>query len=162
MENIIAGLVDEFEQGRMTKRQLIGSLALTAASAFGAAPAAAAAGSGFKAVSVNHISYRVPDYARTRDFYAGLLGMAVSHDDGRQCLLTFGDTTLIPREPSRAGERTPYIDHVAYTIDRWDRAAVEAELKRRGLAPHPDTDNSFHVRDPDGFDVQICGRNMKV
>jgi len=162
MEDIIAGLVSEFERGRMTKRQLVRSLALTAAAALGGGEAVAtAAKPAFKAVAVNHISYRVADYARTRDFYAGLLGMAVSHDTGEQCSLAFGDTVLIPRKP-HPGERTPYIDHVAYTIDRWDRTAVEAELKRRGLAPHPDTADSFHVRDPDGFDLQICGRNMKV
>lgn len=161
MEDIIGGLVAEFERGRMTKRQLVQSLALAAAAATGAARAVAAPTPAFRAVAVNHISYRVADYARTRDFYAGLLGMSVSHDTGRQCSLAFGDTVLIPRKP-HAGERTPFIDHVAYTIDRWDRGAVEAELKRRGLQPHPDTDNSFHVRDPDGFDLQICGKAMKV
>jgi hypothetical protein len=35
---------------------------------------------------------------------------------------------------------------------------VHAELERRTLEPRPDTDLSFHVKDPDGFDVQICGK----
>ena len=39
---------------------------------------------------------------------------------------------------------------------------MEAELKRRGLDPRPDTDDSFHVKDPDGFDLQISGRAMKA
>ena len=30
-----------------------------------------------------------------------------------------------------------------------------------GLTPRPDTEDSFHVKDPDGFDVQISGPNMK-
>jgi len=38
---------------------------------------------------------------------------------------------------------------------------VEAELKRRGLEPRVDTENSFHVKDPDGFDLQISGEAMK-
>jgi catechol 2,3-dioxygenase-like lactoylglutathione lyase family enzyme len=160
VEDIIAGLVTEFERGRLTKRQLVQNLAAATAVAAGT-PAAAAAGFSLKAVAVNHISYRVSNYPRTRDFYAGLLGMQVSHDTGAQCSLSFGDTVLIPRKP-HPGERTPFIDHVAYTIDRWDRNAVEAELKRRGLQPHPDTELSFHVRDPDGFDLQICANGMKV
>ena len=45
-------------------------------------------------------------------------------------------------------------------IDTWDKAAVEAELKRRGHTPRPDTENSFHITDPDGFDVQISGKGM--
>jgi hypothetical protein len=51
---------------------------------------------------------------------------------------------------------------MAYTIDAWDKNAVEAELKSRGLAPRPDTEDSFHVKDPDGFDLQISGKNMKA
>jgi catechol 2,3-dioxygenase-like lactoylglutathione lyase family enzyme len=164
METVIAKLLQDFELGHMTRRQLIQSLALTvaAAPAFSASPAAPAGGKGFKAVAVNHISYEVVDYARTRDFYADLFGMKVSGDDGKQCFLTFGDTFLIPRKPRNAGANTPRIDHIAYTIDNWDKNVVEAELKRRGLQPKPDTENSFHVEDINGFDLQISGREMKA
>jgi catechol 2,3-dioxygenase-like lactoylglutathione lyase family enzyme len=153
MELIISKLVREFEQGKLTRRQLIKNLAVTVTTvAAGAASSAAAEPKGFHAVSVNHISYRVADYAKTRDFYADLLGMKISHDDGKQCFLEFGDTFLIPRNhPSN----TPRIDHIAYTIDNWDKNSVEAELRRRGLQPKPDTDDSFHVEDPSGFDLQI-------
>src|SRR5260370_29543138 len=158
MEHIIGKLLHDFEQGKMNRRQLIQSLALAAAAA---APAAAADGKGFKAVTVNHISYRVADYAKTRDFYADLLGMKVSHDDGKQAYLAFGDTFLLPRN-ARQGVTAPRVDHIAYTIETWDKNAVEAELKRRGLALRPDTEDSFHVKDPDGFDLQISGKNMKA
>src|SRR5207253_6503737 len=157
MEYIIDKLLRDFERGRMSRRQLVQSLAL-AASATGAAAASDA--KGFKAVTVNHISYQVADYAKTRDFYADLFGMKVSHDDGRQAYLAFGDTFLLPRN-ARNGGTTPRVDHIAYTIDNCDKNAVEAELKRRDLEPRPDTENSFHVKDPDGFDLQISGREMK-
>lgn len=160
MEHLIGKLLHDFEQGRMDRRQLIRSLALAAAASGAAAPAAAE-GKGFQAVGVNHISYVVADYAKTRDFYADLLGMKVSHDDGKQCYLSFGETFLLPRN-ARAGGKTPLINHVAYTIDNWDKTAVEAELRRRGMEPRPDTENSFHVKDPDGFDLQISGKDMKA
>jgi catechol 2,3-dioxygenase-like lactoylglutathione lyase family enzyme len=161
MEHLIAKLLQNFEQGKMTRRQLIQSLALaaTAASAASAVPTVAADGKGFKAITVNHISYQVADYAKIRDFYADLLGMKVSQDDGKQCFLSFGDTFIIPRNRPTG---TPRIDHIAYTIDNWNRGAVEAELKRRGLQPRPDTQNSFHVKDPEGFDLQISGKEMKA
>jgi catechol 2,3-dioxygenase-like lactoylglutathione lyase family enzyme len=160
VEQIISKLLQDFEQGKMNRRQLIQGLALAASTAAAAAPALAVGGQGFKAVAVNHISYQVTDYARTRDFYANLFGMKVSHDTGKECYLAFGDTHLIPR-PGRAGGHTPLIDHIAYTIEDWDRSAVEAELKRRGLRPQPDEETSFHVKDPDGFDLQICSKEMK-
>jgi catechol 2,3-dioxygenase-like lactoylglutathione lyase family enzyme len=163
MEHIIAKLLQDFEQGKMNRRQLIQSLALAATAAGAATPVAAAEAKHFQAVTVNHISYVVADYAKTRDFYSDLLGMKVSHDDGKQCYLSFGDTFLLPRN-ARSGSKVtpPVINHVAYTIDNWDKNAVEAELKRRGLEPRPDTEDSFHVKDPDGFDLQISGKNMKA
>jgi catechol 2,3-dioxygenase-like lactoylglutathione lyase family enzyme len=182
MERVISNLVSQFECGKISRRQLIRDLAIAAgaatvaascagASALDAAPqnAAAAASAAnpaasapFKAVTVNHISYQSADYTKIRDFYSGLLGMPVSHDDGRQCFLSFGDSFLIPRNAnSSIGGSTLRIDHIAYTIDTWNADTVKAELTRRGLDPRPDTPNSFHVRDPEGFDLQISGRDMK-
>jgi len=161
MEQVIAKLVQDFEQGKLSRRQLIQTLTVAASASAAAAPASAAEGKGFQAVTVNHISYQVADYAKTRDFYASLLGMKVSHDDGKQCYLSFGDTFLLARN-ARQGVTAPRVDHIAYTIDTWDKNAVETELKNRGLTPRPDTEDSFHVKDPDGFDLQISGRNMKA
>jgi hypothetical protein len=36
--------------------------------------------------------------------------------------------------------------------------AVEAELKRRGLNPRPDTDDSFIIKDPDGNILSLTSR----
>jgi catechol 2,3-dioxygenase-like lactoylglutathione lyase family enzyme len=160
MEHVVSRLLKEFEDGRMSRRELIRSLALTVTGA-SVASAATSEGSGFKAVAVNHISYGVADYARTRDFYASLLSMSVSGDDGKQCTLAFGDSFLVVRK-TRQPDNAPYVDHFAITVDEWDKDAVEAELRRRGLEPRPDTENSFHVNDPDGFRLQISGRGMKA
>lgn len=160
MENLIANLLDDFDQGQMTRRQLIKSLAVVGAAAAGTPTALTS--KGFKVVAVNHISYQVNDYAKTRDFYADLLGMKVVGDTGKQCNLVFGDTNtfVIPRSAPQ-GTTPARIDHVAYTIESWDKNAVKAELERRGVNPQPDTDNSFVVKDPNGFDLQICGKDMK-
>jgi len=161
MEQIIDKLLHAFEKGRMSRRQLVRSLAVAASASAAALPVEAAETGGFKAVTVNHISYQVADYARTRDFYISLLGMKPSNDDGKQVNLAFGDSFLLPRN-TRNGGPTPRVDHIAYTIENWDKNAVEAELKRRGLDPRPDTENSFHVKDPDGFNLQISGKDMKA
>ena len=84
MEHIMAKLLQDFEQGKMNRRQLIQSLALAAtAAAASAATAAAADTKVAQAVYINHVSYQVADYAKTRDFYADLFGMKVSKDDGK-------------------------------------------------------------------------------
>jgi catechol 2,3-dioxygenase-like lactoylglutathione lyase family enzyme len=162
MEHLVEKLLQDFEDGRMSRRQLIKSLALTvtAATAASEVTASTGGGTGFKAIAVNHISYGVADYARTRDFYADLLGMSVSGDNGKQCELSFGDTFIIPRK-TRQPDNKPLVDHFAITIADWNKDRVEAELKRRGLEPRPDTDDSFHIKDPDGYDLQISGEGMK-
>jgi catechol 2,3-dioxygenase-like lactoylglutathione lyase family enzyme len=119
----------------------------------------------FKAVTVNHISYQSADFEKLRDFYADVLGMKVyhhtSHTGQQQTWLGFGDSYIIPRTSTRADMKPPLVDHIAFTIANWNTRAVEAELRRRSLDPRPDTDDSFIVRDPDGFMLQISGSNMK-
>ena len=171
MEAVVSKLVRDFEDGRLTRRELVKSLALAAVflPASGRAGARAVAG-GFMTLSLDHISYQVADYRKTRDFYADLMGMNVQDDNGTsQAVLEFGDSLLIARNHrEREGELTPterkaIVDHIAYKIDRWDTDTVKAELERRGLTPRldkgGDTPNyvSFHVDDPDGFDLQISG-----
>jgi catechol 2,3-dioxygenase-like lactoylglutathione lyase family enzyme len=162
MENLIAKLLDDFDHGRMTRRQLIKSIAVVAAAAAGTTPGFGENPKGFRAVAVNHISYQVDDYVKTRDFYANLFRMRVVGDTGTQCNLIIGDTNtfVIPRNAPQ-GSAPPRIDHIAYTIENWDKNAVKAELEHRGLNPQPDTENSFHVKDPNGFDLQISGKDMK-
>ncbi len=156
MEEIVAKMLLDFEQGKVTRRQLIQSLALAATAATAAAPAAAAEGKLLPVTNINHVSYQVTDYARTRDFYAGLFGMKVSEDDGKQCRLSFGDNILVVRNRTPA----PKVDHIAYTLANWDREkeAVQAELQRRGLKiVQGDIKTSLHILDPDGMGVQMGG-----
>jgi len=108
---------------------------------------------------------QVADYKKSRDFYVGLFGMKVSNDDGKtQCRLTFGDNIIIPRNAAARPGGKVGIDHIAYTLAGWDtdksvKPAVEAELKKRGLQIRT-TEGSFHVQDPDGFEVQMGGKNQ--
>jgi catechol 2,3-dioxygenase-like lactoylglutathione lyase family enzyme len=161
MEEAAMSLLDQFERGAISRRQMVQCLTLGLASlgVGGAARAAASPGlRGFKATGVNHISFEVADYARARDFYVDLFGMAVSNDNGKQCDLTFGDTVLIARNAHEPRAK-PLVDHIAYTIDNWNFKEVEAELNRRGLKPKADFD-SFHFYDPDGYDLQIAGKDF--
>jgi len=64
-----------------------------------------------------------------------------------------------PRAPRNAA-----FDGFCWGIDPWDAKKVEAELRARGLSPVADNQGSFqsfHVKDPDGFDLQISNGNRK-
>lgn len=180
MEALISRLLDGFERGTMSRRQLVKALAVMTAGApalRGATPARAAtpapAGTAsFRTASLDHISYSVADYGRSRDFYVDLMGWEVVSDDGeRQATLAIGDVGQIiirnnrrPMDaPAREGRPplTGVIDHIAWRIDPFDTDDVRAELERRGLNPRrdqgpPEMDyDSYHILDPDGWDLQI-------
>ena len=122
MEYIIGKLLEDFEHGKMTRRQLIKTLALTtaAASTVGTAEAAAP-----KATYINHVSMQVADYTKTRDFYSGLFGMKVTDDNGKtQCRLEFGPNILIARTASSRPGGKAGVDHLAYSLENWDTDKV--------------------------------------
>ena len=157
MEKIIDNLLNDFERGKMSRRQLIQALAIGTLAGTATTPVIAAEPRKLKALNINHYSFRTADYARTRDFYADLLGMKVIGDDGKQCGLEFGNTVMKARTVRTPGEK-PSIDHMCYVLDNWNEDAVEAELARRGLKPRTDMgggSKSFHISDPDGYEVEL-------
>ena len=73
-----------------------------------------------------------------------------------------------PGGPGGGPPRAPRLaafDGFCWGIDQWDATKVEAELKKRGLNPVADHQGkdfqSFHVKDPDGFDLQISNGNAR-
>ena len=108
----------------------------------------------FKATAFNHISYGVPNYARTRDFYMDLLGMRLAFEDGLKCSVAYGDPEdaiyVVPRANG------PVVDHIAISVADFDLAGAEAKLKQFGLHPDEDGDAAWTVLDPDGYRVQVC------
>src|SRR3954449_8023262 len=180
METVINALLTDFEKGKMTRRHWSQRRALAAAAAapvaaVGAQTAstipAAAAAPAFKTVWLDHISYAVTDYRKSTAFYRDLMGWEIRNDNGKnQCTMKIGDVGEIiirnRREPDApaagqpaAAPITGVINHVSYGIANWNTEAVKAALEKRGLTPRPDMvgDNfkSFHVKDPDGWDLQI-------
>jgi catechol 2,3-dioxygenase-like lactoylglutathione lyase family enzyme len=183
METVIARLLEDFERGKMTRRQLIQSLAMAAMAGPAAAvaaqtpvtPSAASSPAPWKTVWLDHISYQVSDYKRSVEFYKNLMGWEVQNDTGtRQATLKIGDVGGIiirnsrqpaaDSQPSASGRPpvTGVIDHISFGIEPWDTDKVKAELERRGLKPRPDmvgeNFKSFHVKDPDGWDLQISNK----
>jgi catechol 2,3-dioxygenase-like lactoylglutathione lyase family enzyme len=108
----------------------------------------------FNTTAVNHISYGVPDYARSRDFYMDLLGTRLAFDDGIKCSVAFGEPEDAIYIVKRANG--PVVDHYAVSVSDFDLADAEEKLKQFGLHPEPDGDSAWTILDPDGYRVQVC------
>jgi catechol 2,3-dioxygenase-like lactoylglutathione lyase family enzyme len=154
MKNEIHHLIDQFTEGRISRRQLIASLAALMALAGGSRPARAAEPSSaplFQAVGLNHLALRVTDVPRSRDFYVRQLGLRVTRDGGdSSCFLSFDDGFLALFR----GEE-PRMDHYCYSVKDYDVRVAEEKLKAAGLAPRV-TGDRIYFDDPDGLEVQLA------
>jgi predicted enzyme related to lactoylglutathione lyase len=60
---------------------------------------------------------------------------------------------------------TGVINHISWGVQPWDTDKVKAELEKRSLNPRPDmvgeNFKSFHVYDPDGWDLQISNQTKE-
>jgi hypothetical protein len=137
---------------------------------------------GWKTVLLDHLSCQVVDYPKEAAYYAALMNWKIRSDDGKQAVLDIGDWgglvlrggyqpppagSETPAPQGRGGPRAPRLavfDGFCWGIDPWDAKKVEAELRKRGLTPvtdHHGDFQSFHVKDPDGFDLQISNENRR-
>jgi catechol 2,3-dioxygenase-like lactoylglutathione lyase family enzyme len=130
---------------------------------------------GWRTTGLDHITFRVADARKEAAFYAALMGWKLRNDDGTRVVMDMGDwgTAVFRQVPAdsfaapaqsngRGGGRAPVravVEGYGFSIEPWNARVVEQELRTRGLNPVPDNDGkgfeSFHVKDLDGFDLQI-------
>ena len=154
MEAIISDLVKRFEKGKVSRRELIGSLTMLAA-AGGAASVADAQEAPFRSTRIDHISIQVTDLPRSIDFYEKVFGLSVLNEDTDNEIVRMGTTRILVslhRKPP-----TGIVDHYAIAIDQFERESVTQTLTQLGLTPEQNLDYGFYVRDPEGIPVQIVG-----
>lgn len=113
---------------------------------------------GWKTVALDHITWRMADYRKEAAFYVALMGWKVRSDDGKQAVLDIGawGSAVFRGAPE---EQRAVVESFCFVIEPWSAKTVEAELRKRGMMPVAENDGrgfeSFHVKDPDGFDLQI-------
>ena len=110
---------------------------------------------GWKATGINHVSYGVPDYKRTRDFYIDLFGMRVAFEDGIKCCPELRRQPGGFHLPRPAGRRAG--DRSYRHLHRRLRPREDGEaIQRLGLAYSDDGDSAWTLIDPNGCVVQVC------
>ena len=155
MKAIITDLVKRFEGGKLTRRELIQGLAMLAGAGTASAAALQEQG-GLRTTKLDHISIQVTDLPRAIAFYQSLFGLTFVSEDKPNEIYRLGipgtKKTLVSLHHKSP---TGLVDHYAIGIDPFNKEAVTALLKQRGLTPMEDIDAGFHVKDPEGIRVQI-------
>ncbi len=153
MEHVISSLLNRYEGGSLTRRELIQGLAMLAATSGMAAGQAQP--SGFAASTINHVSIQVSNLQRSTEFYMRALALPkrVAANPAQAIRLGVGPSHLTLRQDKVA----PLVDHVCLGVDHFNRDAVIRDLKQRGVAPDADEKGfaGFHIKDPDGYSIQL-------
>lgn len=113
---------------------------------------------GWKSVALDHITFEMPDYHKEAAFYIALMGWTLRSDDGKQAVLDIGNWgSAIFRQV--ADQPPARVVNFCFALEPWNAAKMQAELQKRGLTPVAENDGrgfeSFHVKDPNGWDLQI-------
>jgi catechol 2,3-dioxygenase-like lactoylglutathione lyase family enzyme len=154
MQRIIETLLNDFERGRLDRRQLAASLAVLAMGA----QAASKKDEGLKAVSLNHVTVRVPDVHKTSQFYQEFFGMPLKQHSEKTHILGVGKSFFGIEQKGTPAE----LDHIDFGIAGFDADAVLAKLKARNLKVEAGgTKETFKFWDPDGFLVQLNGTDYE-
>ena len=155
--NIAETLVEDFERGLLSRRQLVsGLMGLGAALAVrpGTAEASQDAASTFQATGLNHVALNVRNVPRSRDFYINHLGLKVLRESGEDnCFLGSGDGFFLTLFK---GEQ-PGLNHYCYAIKGYNVDQAEEKLKAAGFKPRREG-NRIYFPDSDGIEVQVAGR----
>ena len=184
MQGFAAAKLNEFEQGKISRRTLIETLTLAVTSMCAAdANAQAAPQKGVKAALVNHVSYTCPNFKQAGDWYSKVFNLDQVGLKETEVTLPFGKkgeqpynvtakdvplTFIICRTrdvnaPPANGtaprpKPTAVFNHIGYTVADFDRNRVREQLKGMGVANLRDGgEYSLHMTDPFGYDVQISG-----
>ena len=141
----------QFEQGRLTRRQLVQGLLVVAASPGVAQQPPAGA---FLAAGIDHVQITVDDLKASQQFYERLLGVKGRNPSATQAIGvgTAGNFVAIQSETGRIKP----IDHFAIAVENFSPEAALAAIER--VAPGTKAEksgNSVFVAGPEGVRVQF-------
>jgi catechol 2,3-dioxygenase-like lactoylglutathione lyase family enzyme len=165
-------IVEDFERGRLSRRQLVRQLMALGAGAAAAGtiafpsvahgqaatqPATQRA-STFQATGIDHLALSVTDVGRAVAFYEKHLGLRLTRgggDAGSAFMSTSGTDFLALFR----GE-APGLHHFSFAIPRYDAADAARRIEAAGLKPRREG-NRVYFPDPDGLTVQVhAGRGI--
>ena len=150
MESIISNLLARFEQGTLSRRELVGGLAMLAASG---TAVAAQEDVDFKTATIDHVSIQVADLQRSVDFYQKMFGFSVVSQDKSNEIVRLGINKVLVSLHHKSP--TGIVDHFAIGVDPFNKESVARNLKQLGANPEENIDAGFHIKDPEGLSVQV-------
>ena len=152
MQPIISDLVERFERGRLSRRELIGAISLLVAGGK-ALTAESGAAAAINAKGVDHVSVLVSDLERSVEFYRALFGLRVLSEDKPHKIVRLGRERVVISLRDEAPHGT--VDHFGVAVEDFSKDRVTQALRQRGLVAQENWQYGYYVKDPDGVNVQL-------
>ena len=151
MKERLDSLLSQYEAGRISRRDLIALLALLVPSLSRAVDS----GPLYRATELNHVTIRVSDLKRSKEFYQHLLGLSVMKENAELCYLRSERGFLCLWQTDKA--TTPGVDHFCFGIPEFNRIGEMAKLTSSKFVLRSDADDpkTVYVLDPDKITVQL-------
>jgi catechol 2,3-dioxygenase-like lactoylglutathione lyase family enzyme len=154
MIQTIEKMLRDFERGKIDRRQFAVSLAALATAISAKHGLGQSEPTGFRAVSINHITVRVPDLQRTSRFYQEFFGLPLKQQSATVHILGVGGSSFFGIE--QGADTAAKVDHYDFGIAHFNADEIRAKLRERGLKfSDAKSQESFKFFDPDGFQVQV-------
>jgi catechol 2,3-dioxygenase-like lactoylglutathione lyase family enzyme len=148
MIQTIETMLQDFERGKLTRRQLALSLATLVARA-----QTAPKEKGLRAVSINHVTVKVPDLHRTSKFYQEFFAMPLKQHSAKTHILGVGNSFF---GIEQGDSQTASVDHYDFGIAGFNADEARAKLAKLNLRfESGNSKESFKFHDPDGFQIQL-------
>lgn len=166
MVNEIENVVSQFQQGGLSRRQLVGALMMMVAPGAAATASAQAPKGVTPGKNLNHVHLYIPDLDKAIKFYADVLGTTIrdtSPDNATLSLPSGGWISLTKYTEGKA-----YINHVGYGVDfdqkggdsvrvanAINKMYPESKARPTGPTVHGPNTRSVYLYDPNGIYLQI-------
>jgi len=160
MENEINRFLENFEKGRISRRQLIAKLGGLVTLLAGSRQTSAhdlSSKSSFEATRINHIALRVTDVKRSNDFYIKHLSLKQSQLNDTSAFLNCGRNFVAMFKGNEPG-----MDHYCFSIKNFDVEQVEDKLKSLAMKDIRRESGRIYFSDPDGLTVQLAAEDHGV
>ena len=163
MQDAIEGLVQEFEERKLTRRQLVAAIASLAAG--GATKVSGQTAAVAQARTLNHVSLAVTDVEQSAEWYGRLLDLEVVSRPGNGGInLGLRDGFLGLYQLSNPGS----VNHFCLGVDNYDPERIAERLDTAGIQASINTNpnsrtsggDQLYFRDPDGTSVQLSANGF--
>jgi catechol 2,3-dioxygenase-like lactoylglutathione lyase family enzyme len=144
----LEGLLEKYEKGQLPKNDFLKQATRLLEPDEGAPD--------LQPVTLDHVTFRVPDMERASRFYQDVLGMPLLRTDPVH-YLGVGNSFMAIEPFEKPGQATAFVDHFCLGLKNFDAARIVARLAEKGIAiVGPADPDTVRFVDPDGITVQLC------